>query len=565
MKFSPASQRHLLVGLSLTALACTWLLAQDKNQSANSSSSSSGGETIAKPLTPKQLKKKQKELERELAGPWKKWLNEDVVYIITDEEKKAFKQLKTDEERQNFVEAFWQRRDPTPDTEENEYKEEHYRRIAYANDHYASGIPGWKTDRGMIYIKYGPADEIDSHPSGGTYERPIEEGGGETSTYPFEDWTYRYIEGVGSNIKIEFVDQTMSGEYKITTDPGAKDALLYVPGAGLTMAEQMGMADKTQRFQRTDGMTLGTGTQPLPESMNEFTILEQYANLQKAPVIKFKDLEAAVNSTIRYNTLPMQVRADYIRVTDATVLTSLTLQFKNGDLNYATKEKVAKATINLYGRITSLTRKPVNWFEDTITAQVPAEMLQQAMNGSQVYSKTIPLAPGTYRLNIVAKDTVGNTMNNFEMALNVPHYDEDQLGSSSLILADEIERVPTKSIGAGPFVIRSSKVRPRVGDVFKQNEKMGIYTEFYNLGMDEKTKKPEGTIEYDIVNASNQTVLSQTEDIGSIPNASAFLVTVEKMLPLNTLAPGKYTLKLKVTDKLKNQSVAPAAQFTVTS
>jgi hypothetical protein len=299
--------------------------------------------------------------------------------------------------------------------------------------------------------------------------------------------------------------------------------------------------------------------------MNEFTRLEQYAKLQAPPPIKFKDLDAVVSSNIHYNTLPMRVRADYIRVTDATVLTNLTVLFKNNDLNYATKDKVAKATVNLYGRITSLTRKPVNWFEDTISAEVPQEMLQQAMSGSQVYSKTIPLAPGTYRLNIVAKDTVGNTMNTFEMALNVPHYDEDQLASSSLILADRLERVATNSIGSGPFVIRSSKVRPRVDDTFKQDETMGIYTEFYNFGMDDKTKKPDGTIEYDVVNAKNETMFSQTEDLKSVPNASAFLVTVEKKLPLKSLPPGKYTLKLKVVDKLKNQSLTPSAQFTVTS
>jgi hypothetical protein len=187
------------------------------------------------------------------------------------------------------------------------------------------------------------------------------------------------------------------------------------------------------------------------------------------------------------------------------------------------------------------------------------------MKGSQIYSKTVPLAPGTYRLNIVAKDLVGNTMNTFEMALNVPHYEEEQLGSSSVILADQLERVPTKSIGGGPFVIRSSKVRPRVGDSFKQNETMGIYTEFYNFGMDEKTKKPDGTITYDVVDASNKTVLTQTENLATIPNASAFLVTVEKKLPLTSLAPGKYTLKLTVTDKLKNKSLTPSAQFTVVS
>ena len=396
----------------------------------------------------------------------------------------------------------------------------------------------------------------------------IEEGGGETSTYPFEQWRYRYIEGINSNVIIEFVDTTMSGEYHMTMDPSEKDALLYVPGAGLTMSEQMGMSNKTQRFNRTDGTHLGTGTQPLPESMNEFTRLEQFAKLQKAPVVKFKDLEAAVNSTIRYNTLPMQVRADYVRITDSTVLTNLTVQFKNNDLQYQTKDKIAKATVNMYGRITTLTRRSVNWFEDTVSMEVPAEYLQQTMSGSRVWGKAIPLAPGTYRLNIVAKDTVGNTMNNFEMSLIVPHYEEDQLGSSSLILADSIERVPTKSIGAGQFVIRSSKVRPRMNDVFKKDETIGIYQEFYNLGGDEKTHKPSGTIQYDIVNnASKQTVVSTTEDFSTIPNASAFLVTVEKKLPLGklNLAPGEYTLKMKVTDTLKNQVLTPSTKFTVTS
>lgn len=567
MKLSPAFRSPVLVGITVASLVTFPLPAQNSSSSSSgdSSSSTSAPETVAKPLTKKQIAKKQKQLEKELMGPWKKWLNEDVVYIITDEEKQAFKRLKTDEERQQFVEAFWQRRDPTPDTEENEYKEEHYRRIAYANDHYASGIPGWKTDRGMIYIKYGPPDEIDSHPSGGSYERPYEEGGGETSTYPFEDWRYRYIDGIGTNINIEFVDTTMSGEYHMTSDPTEKDALLYVPGAGLTLSEQMGEADKTQRFQRTDGTHLGTGGQPLPESMNEFSRLEQFAKLQKAPVIKFKDLSAVVDSSIRYNTLPMRVRADYIRVTDATVLTNLMIQFKNSDLQYKTKDKISKATVNIYGRITSLTRRPVNWFEDTVSVDLPAEMLQQAMTGSQVYSKTIPLAPGSYRLNVVAKDTVGNTVNNYEMPLVVPHYDEDALGASSVILADDLERVPTKSIGTGQFVIRSTKVRPRIDDVFKRSETMGIYTEFYNLGMDQKTKKPEGNIEYEVVNlADNKTVLSQTEKLSTIPNASAFLVTVEKKLPLSTLPPGKYQLKLKITDTLKNQTLTPSAPFTVT-
>jgi GWxTD domain-containing protein len=563
MKLSRISQAvvrsPLLVGVTAVSLAIPPVPAQ--------SSSSSDEPTVSKSLSKKEQKRRDKQLRKELEGPWKKWLNEDVVYIITDEERQAFKRLQTDEERQQFVEQFWQRRDPTPDTEENEYKEEIYRRIAYANERFASGIPGWKTDRGMMYIKYGPPDEIDSHPSGGSYERPIEEGGGETSTYPFEDWRYRYLEGIGSNINIEFVDTTMTGEYRMTMDPSEKDALLYVPGAGLTMYEQMGLTSKTARFNRTDGTHLGTGNMPLSESQNEFTRLEQFAKLQKAPVIKFKDLEAVVNSTIKYNTLPMKVRADYIKVTDATVLTNITVSFNRNELQYSTKDNLSKATVNLYGRITTLSRRSVNWFEDTVeVGPIPAEMLQRAMNGQSIYFKSVPLAPGTYRFNLVAKDIVGGTMNSFEMPLHVPQYNEDAIASSSLILADQIEKVPTKSIGAGQFVIRTSKVRPRVGDTFKRDEKMGIYTEFYNLGMDDKTKRPQGTIAYTITNnATNEKVIDFAEEISAVPNASSSLLTIEKMLPLNKLAPGQYTLKINLTDKLKNQTVNQSAPFTVTS
>ncbi len=419
----------------------------------------------------------------------------------------------------------------------------------------------------MIYIKYGPADEVESHPSGGSYERPYNEGGGTTSTYPFEQWTYRYIEGIGNNVMIEFVDTTMSGEYHMTMDPSEKDALLYVPGAGLTMAESMGMADKTQRFTRTDGTHLGTGTDPLPESMNEFTRMETFAKLQGAPVIKYPDLEAAVNSTIKYNLLPMKVRADFIPVTGSTVLSNITIQFELKDLQFKQKEDISTASVNIYARITSMTRRPVNTFEDLVQVQEPNELLQKAaaMNVRQIYQKTVPLAPGRYRLNVVAKDVVGGNMTNYEMVLDVPHVEDDQLAASSLILADTIEKVPTKSIGSGMFVIGTSKVRPRVGETFKRDEKLGIYVQLYNFEPDEKTKKPDGTIEYEIFkNGSNERVFDYSEDVSSLPGGGASQVTVEKLLPLKDLQPGQYTLKMKVVDKKRNQTLTPSATFTVT-
>ena len=521
-------------------------------------------ETVAKPLSEKERRRREEKLRKELETPYRKWLNEDVAYIITDEERTAFKRLATDDEREPFIEQFWLRRDPTPDTAENEYKEEHYRRIAYANERYASGIPGWKADRGRIYITFGPPDENESHPSGGSYERPIEEGGGTTSTYPFEKWRYRYIEGIGTDVIIEFVDPTMTGEYRMTMDPSEKDALLYVPNAGLTLYEQMGLSSKEDRFSRTDGTRLGTGDQPLPSRMNQFERLDQYARLQKPPAIKFKDLEAMVTSRITYNLLPIKVRSDFIKITESTVMTNITIQLENKDLQFQQKEGVQRATVNMYGRITSMSRRVVNVFEEPVVIETPSEMLEAAVKRSSIYQQRVPLAPGTYRLNVVVKDVVGGTMNNYETALHVPRFEEEKLTSSSLILADLIEKVPTRNIGTGQFVIGASKVRPRVTDTFRRDERLGIYVQLYNFGPDEKTQKPNGTIEYEIIkNGSNQKVFEYTEEVTAIPDASAQQVTVERLLPLKGLEPGQYTLKLKVTDKNRNQVLTPAATFTV--
>ena len=333
---------------------------------------------LKRPLTDKQKKQNSKSLKIELSKTYKKWLDEDVRWIITDEEQKAFKLLSNDEERDQFIEAFWQRRDPTPDTIENEFKEEHYRRMAYANEHFAAGIPGWKADRGRIYIMYGPADEIESHPSGGSYERPMDEGGGETSTFPFEDWRYRYLEGVGQEVIIEFVDTCMCGDYHMTMDRSEKDALLYTPNAGLTLYEQMGMANKADRFSGGGLERLGTGPFSSDQQTKQFDRLEQFYKLQKPPAVKFKDLEEVVSHKISVNLMPFDVRTDFVRVTGDTVLVPVTIQVKNRDITFVNKDGVQRGTVNLFGRVTTLTGKIVQTFEDTVQVDVPAELLPKS-------------------------------------------------------------------------------------------------------------------------------------------------------------------------------------------
>jgi GWxTD domain-containing protein len=519
-------------------------------------------------LSKKEEKQRLKQLRKELAGPFKRWLDQDVTYIITGEERQGFLRLSTDEERENFIESFWLRRDPTPDTVENEFKEEHYRRIAYANERYASGIPGWKADRGRIYITFGPPDEIESHPSGGMYQRPYDEGGGFTSTYPFEVWRYRWLEGVsnGSDILIEFVDPTMTGEYRLTIDPSEKDALLHVPNAGLTLAEEMGLSTKADRFSRTDGTRMGSpmgGGQSM--RYNQFERLQLYADLHKPPPVKFKDLEAVVDSNIEYNTLPFQVDVDYVKITDNSVLTGITIQLENRDLLFKQENGLHKAMVNVFGRITTVTRRVVTYFEEPVTIDTTAERLESEVNRKSIYNKAIPLQPGMYRLYLVLKDVIGETMSTYQMALRVPEYDNEKLAFSSLILADKIERVPTRSLGTGQFVLGASKVRPRLGEEFNRDETMGIYVEVYNLGPGDDNSTPQGTVRYQIAKANKpeEFVVDFTENIGEIRGASPEQLTIEKILPLKTFEPGDYLLSLKVEDQVKNEVLTPTAKFKV--
>jgi hypothetical protein len=220
--------------------------------------------------------------------------------------------------------------------------------------------------------------------------------------------------------------------------------------------------------------------------------------------------------------------------------------------------------VNIYGRISTLSRRTVNVFEEQVIVDSSAEQLGQFARKSSIFQKSIPLPPGAYRLNIAIQDAIGGNRNNFELALNVPRIEPDQLASSSLVLADLIEIVPTSSIGTGQSVIGATKVRPRLSSAFERFEKIGIYLKAYNFQPDEKTNKPAGSMEYEIHRSgSNEKVLAFSEDVATMANASAQQVTIEKILPLATLDPGKYTLKLKITDSNSHQTLTPTAAFSV--
>ncbi|MFY9856355.1 MAG: GWxTD domain-containing protein [Terracidiphilus sp.] len=525
----------------------------------------------------------QKAVRQELKGAYKTWLDQDVSYIISDEERKAFKTLSNDEERDAFIENFWLRRNPNPDSPENEFREEHYRRIAYANEHYAAGKPGWKTDRGHIYISFGPADSIDSHPSGGSYQRPMEEGGGETSTFPFETWHYRYIEGIGENIDLEFVDTCQCGDYHFTIDRSEKDALLHVPGAGATQYEEMGQAKKADRFK--GGIeSLGTGPMSQGQESKQFDRIELAAKIFAPPPIKFKDLDAFMSEhkLLSGPVFPFDVRTDFMKVTESTDLVPVTLQMKNRDITFVTKDGVARGVVNILGKVTTITGKTVQTFEDTVEVEQPSELLEKSLDHQSVYWKALPLMPGLYRLDIVIKD-VNNPdhVGIYGRALNVPTYRDEKLGTSTLILADQMNPVSSHSIGSGNFVIGNTFIRPRVSSPtpsnpnppvkFTRNQQLNFWMQVYNLGIDEATKSNQATVTYQIsktVAATATTAASDTvvfekqldsKDLGTHSDQ----MTVQKTLPIAGLEPGKYKVTIKVNDGISKQEIAQSVPFVV--
>jgi GWxTD domain-containing protein len=567
MRFFPL--RHFSFALVAAALLVAPAVAQDATDKDQGTSLKDLNKAKKQPpqerkeLTDQERKERLRSFKNEVGKTYRTWLDQEVKYIITPEEEQAFKLLGTDEERDQFIEQFWLRRDPTPDTEENEFREEHYRRIQYANERFSAGVPGWRTDRGRIYIVWGPPDEIESHASGGTYQREQGEGGGSTSTYPFERWRYRYLEGIGNQVIIEFVDSCMCNDYHISIDPNEKDALLHTPGAGPTMTEQMGKGNRADRMNGTPGNIFGMS------GGNQFEAIERYAKLTTPPPVKFKDLEEKVNTKIRYNLMPFDMRTDFVKVTADMVLVPITIQLKTKDMTFVQKEGIQRASVNIFGRISTISGRVASTFEDTVGVDEPNDLLEKALLTSQIYWKAIPLRPGLYKIDLAVKDVNGDRVGTLVRSIRVPEFDDEKLASSSLILADLMERVPAKSIGSGNFIIGDTKVRPRVDASdgkpasFKRAQRLNVWLQVYNLQLDKQTNKTRGNISYDIVNMqSNKSVLHADESSAAYGNTGD-QITIEKSMPLANLEPGLYNLKIIVNDEVTKQNINTSARFQV--
>ena len=497
---------------------------------------------------------------------FRKWLNQDVVYIITSEERAIFEKLSTPEEKENFIEQFWNRRDPDRRTTAfNEFKEEHYRRIAYANENFKSGIDGWKMDRGRIYILYGAPTSKESFPTGGLYQRPMTEGGGVTSTYAREVWHYNYVPYIGSGIELEFVDPTGSGEYRLALREDEKDALLYVPGAGNTLLEDLGGVTRAGRLRSSLAMRpLGLKGDPRANPVaNPFLKLQRYMNLSRPPVIRFEDLKIIVDVNVHYNSLPFHFRYDVFRYSAETVLCPITIAISNKELSYqvTVAGNTQRATVHVYARVQNLVRRIVYEYEDVIHTDV----LKPNPQGRVLYQKLIPISPGRYKINLVLKDANSDRIGTLETLLVIPG-EEKKLSSSTLMLAERITAASDEEMLSDPFVTTGRlKIYPNVQDRFGLNDPIGVYLEVYNFQVDQSSSSPDVDVVYEIRDVQREEILKS----GNITsNSLAFLgdrIIIARVWRDLGLPSGEYAMRLKIKDLISEESIEPEAIFVVDS
>lgn len=498
-----------------------------------------------------------RKIQREIKKAYINWVN-DVDLILTQPERDAWKKLATDEEREQFIETVWRVRDPDPDTEENEFKQQFYERVAYANEHFSSGKPGRLTNRGRIYIKFGKPDDIESHPAGGQYERPYSEGGGSTSTYPFEKWFYRDLPNVRTGVELEFVDPTGTGEYRLARNPDEKDALIHIPGAGPTIAELSGIESRADRIA---GLGAFGRVDYRRAQDSPFEVMNLQNDLERVQPIERRLGGSSIDTPkVDDNPLNFDTQFNYFRQTDGRVLSVLTLQTENSELAFKDSGGVQTARMNILGRITTVADRRVGEFEDPLVTTATAEELSTLRTRKSAYAKAFTLAPGHYRIDIMVRDVESGATGIRHVGFQVPEFPADKLSTSTIVLAAKLESMEGR-LAAGPFVIGTTKVVPNISALYRRDQPVGIYLQVYNAATDQTTLRPAVDVEYVLLKDGNE-VSKQREDWREINDAGQRL-TLTRLIESRSLASGEYEIQVRIHDPISGQKISPTAKFTI--
>ena len=499
---------------------------------------------------------KPRKVKQEPGKAYKQWIN-DHDLILTQSERDAWKKLETDQEREQYIETIWRSRDPDPDTEENEFKEQFYERVAYANERFSSGKPGRMTDRGRIYIKFGKPDSIESHPTGGGYERQPWEGGGSTTTYPFERWSYRYIPNVRSGVELEFVDPSGSGEYRLARSPDEKDALIHV-GGGPTLAELAGFETRGQRLMNIGNYGLANYRRAQD---SPFEVLDLMRGLDADQPHTHNYLSTVTGTpTVDDNALEFDAQLAFFRLSDNRVVAFLTIQTDNSQLSFSDSGGLQTARMNIVGWVTTVANRRVGKFEDSVSATATAEELSGTRMRKSAYGRAFTIEPGRHKIDIILRDVQSGATGVRRIGFEAPQFPEDRLSASGIVLAAKLEKVEAGA-NFSQFVIGTNKVIPNVSRVFRRNDPIGVYLQVYNAAIDQTTLRPAADAEYVLLKDGKE-VSKQLEDWRNINDAGQRL-TLARLIDSRSLTPGEYEIQVRIRDHVTGQTITPSTTFSI--
>ncbi len=490
-----------------------------------------------------------------LPDVYRAWLEEDVVYIISPEEREVFLGLSTNDEREAFIEQFWRRRDPTPETAENEFRLEHYRRIAYANEQFSAGIAGWKTDRGRIYIRYGPPDRREVNPTGGTVFRQLHEGGGDPTgietgpegprhaytSYPYERWEYRYIEGIGSDVAIEFVDKFGTGLYELAFSSEEKNAFAW----------RYGTLDPEHPIRQR--RSLREADRPLMKMTTMGKILAP-------PPVHFKDLAEIVNARISYRQLPASLAVARMRITNNSYYVPITIEVEHRHLKFRREGEVYRARLNLYGEVHSVQRRLLERFEESLDVSLSEQAYEQGVRTRSVYQKRLILPAGRFALKLVLRDELSGAVSNFERLI-VNQLPAERLALSTLILADIIRPARKEEFASDPFVIGSYKVVPNLSGEFRRSDKLGLYFQVYGAAIDQSSGRAHLELKLSI-RQGERTLYSKSTTLSPAGSTQGYLPIIAG-IPLSELPAGDFVVGVEVRDSISGSETKSESSFRV--
>jgi len=527
--------------------------------------------------------------QEKMSEKHKKWLDEEVIYIISKNEKDVFKSLATFEQRDEFIRKFWERRDPTPRTPFNEFKEEHYRRIEFVNRQYFEGTAGWRSDRGRVYIMFGPPDFFETNPGGG---RGFLFGvSGPTAEFPSEVWTYRYIPGLKmrqTRIDFTFVNYYNSGKYQLVSNSSLANALRNTSIEGSRdvgyESHDVQVPGSTNKNLLVNPLEQLTMMAELTKSRGEvFEEMERSARVRK--------LKGIVDTRESLYQMPFDVNQAYFMGENKTVKVPISIEIAGKDVAFNKDGDRYKGAVNFHVEVKEDDRT-VYQSSERLEMNLLEQTFQQRLTDTYQYKHRVTLLPGEYWLHLVVWDENDNKVGHLDKKISVPEMSGDTFSLSDIVLArslNVVQKEKPKTVDANniqvlkelsesglkvpdkvaiekkreaPFTFGNIVIEPNTTGAYSTNQEFVFFYQVYGTAFDQKAKRSKVKILHQIEKGGVVVAtIDKPQEVHLLDKDA--VIDGGARYNLSGLRPGTYTVVARVTDLVTGKTLEKRANFRI--